>query len=128
MKVKELFTRILQALYLCGVEEEYTEGIWTVRKWKSGIAECWGYTATTSITCDSPWGNGYYSPLQTVNFPSGLFYSTPKTVHPQIWDNGGGFYATLKAWNKNNVQYYIFSPKSETRSCDTNFYIMGKWK
>lgn len=28
-----------------------TEGIWTYRKWNSGIAECWGNVPTKSVNC-----------------------------------------------------------------------------
>lgn len=132
MSIKEAITRILSAIKSLQdrdyIVDQGTDGIWTYRKWNSGIAECWGYTATASIACTSQWGNGYYSALQTVNFPYMLFNASPRSVQLQIWDNGGGYYATLKGWNKDNAQYYIFSPKSETRNCDTNFYVAGRWK
>ena len=40
------------------IVEQGTSGIWTYRKWNSGIAECWGTNqATGSIT--AAWGNVY---------------------------------------------------------------------
>ena len=51
------------------VIETGTSGIWTYRKWNSGIAECWGtYTKTGPIT--SAWGNLYALQLNTtrINF------------------------------------------------------------
>lgn len=133
MSIKETLTRILKAIKSLQdrdyIIEQNTDGIWTYRKWYSGIAECWGYTATSSVACTTAWGNGYYSPLQTVDFPYGLFASVPKSVQLTMWDNGGGFYATMKTWDVSNVQYYVFSPKSETRkSVDTNIFAIGRWK
>lgn len=131
MSIKTLLLRILNKLIAHDVDyvvEEATSGIWTYRKWNSGIAECWGYTASSSIACTSAWGNGYYSALQTVVFPTGLFAHTPRSVQITMWDNGGGYYATMKTWGINNVQYYIWSPKSETRTCDTNIHVIGTWK
>ena len=32
------------------VVEQGTSGIWTYRKWNSGIAECWGRTSISSLT------------------------------------------------------------------------------
>lgn len=56
------------------VVEQGTSGIWTYRKWNSGIAECWGrYSFSSKI--DNPWGALYESTYQSVNYPSGLFKS-----------------------------------------------------
>ena len=65
--------------------EQGTSGIWTYRKWASGIAECWG-TINQTITSWSGWGNsfnGVYAifegtPAVYENYPSGLFISAPK--------------------------------------------------
>lgn len=40
------------------VIETGESGIWTYRKWYSGIAECWGKT-TDSVLCNSAWGSLY---------------------------------------------------------------------
>lgn len=44
LKVKALLTKALNALKADYVVEEGTSGIWTYRKWNSGIAECWGFS------------------------------------------------------------------------------------
>lgn len=41
------------------VIETGTSGIWTYRKWNSGIAECWGTIAATSHSITSAWGAIY---------------------------------------------------------------------
>lgn len=49
------------------VVEQGTKGIWTYRKWDSGIAECWGQTHH-SVPTSTAWGNIFVSqelPAQT---------------------------------------------------------------
>ena len=52
-----------------------TSGIWTYRKWNSGIAECW--TTSTLNTTGTFWANvmGGYGFYVGYDFPSGLFIS-----------------------------------------------------
>ena len=66
--------------------EEGTEGIWTWRKWASGVAECWG-TMTQNITSWSQWGTLYegIASTHTATYPNGLFTSTP-----DFWANSKG--------------------------------------
>lgn len=60
------------------ITEEGTEGIWTYRKWNSGVAECWG-TMTQNITSWSQWGTLYegIASSHTATYPNGLFISAP---------------------------------------------------
>lgn len=61
------------------IVEEDTDGIWTYRKWNSGIAECWGEdTKTTAVT--TAWGNLYRSADIIIDFPSGLFNAAPTSI------------------------------------------------
>lgn len=41
------------------IVEQGTSGIWTYRKWASGVAECWGVGETINITSLSEWGSLY---------------------------------------------------------------------
>ena len=68
------------------ITEEGTEGIWTWRKWASGVAECWG-TMTQNITSWSAWGSLYegIASSHTATYPNGLFTSTP-----DFWANSKG--------------------------------------
>lgn len=51
------------------VVERGTSGIWTYRKWASGIAECWGTSSSTQI----PQGSLYVD--HTLTFPFDLYLS-----------------------------------------------------
>lgn len=54
-----------------------TSGIWTVKKWADGTAECWG-DITSTVASWSGWGNQYYSqPYISASYPAGLFIAKP---------------------------------------------------
>lgn len=62
LDVKALLTKMLNAIKVDYIVEQGTSGIWTYRKWNSGIAECWGtYSNTISGSTVS---NGNY-----INYP-----------------------------------------------------------
>jgi len=71
LDVKALLAKILDALKTDYIVEEGTSGIWTYRKWNSGIAECWGYK--TISTTFASWGSWYYISVTGENYPTGLF-------------------------------------------------------
>ena len=58
------------------IVEQGTSGIWTYRKWNSGIAECWG-TYSWTITAWAQWGSIYESSSSYASYPSSLFVSAP---------------------------------------------------
>ena len=51
------------------IVEEGTEGIWTYRKWATGIAECWGTYSFSDVNITATWGA-----LSTGNFGGGIDY------------------------------------------------------
>lgn len=61
------------------IVEQGTDGIWTYRKWNSGIAECWGILPTQTLAITQTWGSIYSAGSNTIraNFPTGLFVSAP---------------------------------------------------
>lgn len=73
------------------VVEHGTSGIWTYRKWNSGIAECWASKSFTSGSWNA-WGGGFDSANQWSfgAYPTGLFITTPV-----IQVSCGGFSASL---------------------------------
>ena len=58
------------------IVEEGISGIWTYRKWNSGIAECWG-TKIASVTTSSSWAGYYTGAIGSIVYPTGLFISAP---------------------------------------------------
>lgn len=54
-------------------------GIWTYRKWNSGVAECWGNHTDSNINISTAWGNIFDSNkiYGTIYYPANLFTNTP---------------------------------------------------
>ena len=102
-----------------------TSGIWTYRKWNSGIAECW----TTSLlnTTGTPWANvmggfGYYVGY---DFPPGLFISPPVTNGNGRTGTGGGFVHC--SVSSRDVTAYVVG-NQEDPNLTLNIFAKGKWK
>lgn len=55
-----------------------TSGIWTYRKWASGVSECWGNKNCGDIAVTSAWGALFEgSNMGGIAYPGGLFVSQP---------------------------------------------------
>lgn len=110
------------------VVEQGTSGIWTYRKWNSGIAECWGESPQNITTTLS--GNGYYANGYTnyIQFPNNFFLSNTKPI-VSVTNYGGGYLrAAIKEIGQSSVQFYITTEWADT--WDTSFWIraIGRWK
>lgn len=79
---QEEINNFVEDLYVTGIQaadyviEQGQEGIWTYRKWNSGISECWG-THSWTITAWAQWGSIYESSSSYASYPSSLFVSAP---------------------------------------------------
>lgn len=109
------------------IVDEGTDGIWTYRKWASGVAECWGYVSASSTAMTTHYGSMYYSSLITQAFPSGLFMNYPKSLSVQAYDNGNGTYVSIQTWTKDDVSFYAYGVLSHTISVGYIFDVKGEW-
>ncbi len=116
------------------VVEHGTSGIWTYRKWASGIAECWG-TQRHTITSWSGWGNLFEGkPIFTTNYPSGLFLSPPtiNMVADGTPSNSGT--CGLEIWQYGSAsvtpQMLVLRPNSTSTNIAFNIHMeaRGFWK
>lgn len=114
------------------IVEQGASGIWTYRKWSSGIVECWGAQSYSNIAVDTAWGSVYESAGQKLAFPSGLFTAAPEYCSITY---GGGSEATL------SIEPYGLPSKTETQTfcltraaADTitnakvQVHAIGRWK
>lgn len=115
------------------VIDQGTSGIWTWRKWNSGIAECWGFeSATLSFTTAA--GGIYHSAQQSaVVYPSGLFIEEP-LVNIQIYGNSNG-YLCWPSLYKNGTKdqtppWYAYRDTTinDLVYSRVQFSVMGRWK
>ena len=115
------------------ITEEGTDGIWTYRKWNSGIAECWGTSNQTNVAATTKWPNAsmYYGILTNVSFPSGLFTSTATSCHLFGRITGGNGWLTQNTNMSSSTvgQVYVITPASITlTNVNINIYATGRWK
>ena len=102
-----------------------TSGIWTYRKWNSGIAECW--TTSTLNTTGTFWanvmgGHGFYV---NYNFPSGLFSSKPVISGNGRTGTGGGF--VFCSGSSTDVIAYVIGNQDDS-NLTLEIFAKGKWK
>lgn len=107
------------------VVEQGTSGIWTYRKWNSGIAECW--TTSTLNTTGTFWanvmgGHGFYV---NYNFPSGLFSSNPVITGNGRTGTGGGF--VFCSGSRTDVTAYVIG-NQDVSNLTLGIFAKGKWK
>ena len=77
ISLKATLKAITKALSVDYIVEQGTSGIWTYRKWNSGIAECWG-TKTVAPSISDDWGNWKEGKISDkLSYPSGLFVENP---------------------------------------------------
>ena len=118
------------------IVEQGTSGIWTYRKWNSGIAECWGSVEFKGETTFTAWGNIYRSaevfgkqayPFTFTDRPQ-LFVSLDKTANSTI------VWLLLFAYSESKSEtpsYALACPNNTTG--DTNYLYLhycakGRWK
>ena len=107
------------------IVEQGKSGVWTYRKWASGVAECWGQPAKSVASSGTFLGANAYS----TNFalPSGLFVSVDSAnANPRLGSN----YA-IPAFIKTtptSVGVDALSNESGTKDFSANIFVRGRWK
>jgi hypothetical protein len=116
------------------VVEQGTSGIWTYRKWNSGLAECWGIYTMTSA-CTKAWGALYYSDTLAprINYPF-TFTSRPQesvfcrgdSVSAWAYPEGGGIGMNTTT---QTGQYGFLRPTTMTAAqVRYEYTVVGRWK
>ena len=112
------------------VVDQGTSGIWTWRKWNSGISECWGLYYTTYEGAVSQEGAGYYIVIGGT-YPSNLFNETPLIFGSPMWNYLGHVnFSDLRGNTNTNFRAYLWS-MAQLPSYDNipiNMYARGRWK
>lgn len=108
------------------VVDQGVSGIWTYRKWVSGIAECWGQ-GTATLTHYTTAG-GFYGYYTDFALPSGLFTSI--TAHNYMSTVGGGFAIPAGGQNLSTTKFrvYALASASGSQSCTFDMVAKGRWK
>lgn len=110
------------------IVDQGTIGIWTYRKWNSGIAECWGEydKSVTGVSMTAPF-SGYNFDLGTVAFPTGLFNAKPVcTVNGR--KNGNYTCVSYSNPSSTGIAIEFQSSISGTATCEAHIHAKGTWK
>lgn len=131
MSIKALLTRILNWIGLIDdyIVEQGTSGIWTYRKWNSGVAECWG-TSTRSNVSMSTWGSLYYGTIAADSWPSNLFLYAPNALMFARVTSGNGWLTQTTNITKSTTgtRYIIGVTNTTLSSVEIVTHALGRWK
>jgi len=110
------------------VVEQGTSGIWTYRKWNSGIAECWGKTSLQTISVTIAWAGLYYGNIPAVYLPF-QFVSVPFCYASAV-DNGSNWSIQPSSGGSptQTRALYAISPVYGTYSIAVEYLVIGRWK
>ena len=116
------------------VVEEGTKGIWTYRKWNSGIAECWGTSSVTS-TFNKTWGALYVcEPTERQDYPFTFVARPVETV--TMRNKGVGCFYYAESGNKGmntTTQTAVYCATRPTSTVEqfvfyVDYHVSGRWK
>lgn len=116
------------------IVEVGTSGVYTYRKWSSGIAECWGtHSINMPANAWGSWGSDYDAKaISGFQYPSGLFIEPPVfTMTVSSGATGGWFYLfenTGTAAATPPVYFVRPSSINWAGSFSVNIMARGKWK
>lgn len=113
------------------VIEQGTSGIWTYRKWNSGVAECWGTSARSNVAMGQ-WGSSslYYGTITADSWPSGLFTSAPNANMFARVSGGNGWLTqtTNMTASSTGTRYVIGVSSTALSAVNVIVYAYGRWK
>lgn len=112
------------------VVEQGTSGIWTYRKWNSGIAECWGNPTTESVTFSSAGsGTGLYQSVDmSVALPFTFTSISAININAYAVAGDYGWVTRTTQSSLSQVVYRAFKRNNTTGSVTTYISVMGTWK
>lgn len=117
------------------IVEQGTSGIWTYRKWNSGIAECWGTRASVSVNFNTWVTSWYYGYFTGISLP--FTFAEIPVVMQHCSSSGGDIYATGasvenaggQATTTNTGGTVVFRGQSKSGvPVSVRYYVIGKWK
>lgn len=109
------------------IVEQGTSGIWTYRKWNSGIAECWLLESKTITGSPSSIiGNAYYISTNLTDFPD-IFSKPPRGYGSGRLGSGIGW-LTCVPREKRAITLFIIGNANSTEAHVDSVMLTGSWK
>lgn len=110
------------------IVEQGVSGIWTYRKWASGIIECWGQTNIGAVGITNTAGGQYYSNTQYLDYPS----LANQVDHVSLSAYSDVTVYTLSEyWLANSKIAYRLMTGYQVTTPDVtrvSVYVMGRWQ
>lgn len=108
------------------VIEKGTRGIWSYRKWESGVSELWCSWSGTVASYTSVFGGyGYY---KDVTFPTGMFNVAPKPFFTVNVGTGFGIASSVMQLSATGGRFFAISNTSGSQTVTLYVYLIGTWK
>ena len=125
---KDNLVNAINELSVDYIVEQGTSGIWSYRKWNSGVSECWTTSLVDSGTHNmSKNGNIYVSSTHSYNFPTDLFINVP--ILSANVQQGGGMWAKATGSTTATTAVIAFLRSNDDGGSITfNMEAKGQWK
>ena len=111
------------------IVEQGVSGIWTFRKWASGVAECWlesELTLTGSTPVANMNGSAYLSYVD-VDLPF-TFKTQPRGVANGVLGTGTGFVNVWCRNGYNEITVYVTGNQNNAAITIRSMIVTGRWK
>lgn len=121
-KIENIFAELNK--YDDYVIEQGTNGVWTYRKWASGIAECWCRKSSTEVAALDSEYCYIEAPLPIT------FITHPNCGCTAFQMRNLKSYLALSTATEDTIQAYMWcqTPPSDNAPCWFNFDVKGRWK
>lgn len=110
------------------IVEQGVSGIWTYRKWASGIIECWGQTDIGAVGITNTTGGQYYSNTQYLDYPplANQVDHVSLSAYSDVT-----VYTLSEYWLANSKIAYRLMTGYQVTTPDVtrvSVYVMGRWQ
>ena len=133
IELKKVALKVQEILYKLGLIADYaveagTNGIWTYKKYNSGLAKCWGTTESVATGSLTKSNYIYYkSGIKVATLPTDLFIEVDTVIGSQNSQNTVGWLASIRHNDGDIIAVY-----DREQSGGTNLVlsveVKGKWK
>lgn len=111
------------------VLEQGTSGIWTYRKWASGVAECWG-EITQTVTPGEAWAGTLNLTPYVIAVTTPIEFTAIDCVNASAYVGSGHTITSyLTVQNPNKISISALSVYlTGQQECRAYVHVMGRWK
>ena len=111
------------------VLEQGTSGIWTYRKWSSGVAECWA-KITQTVTPGDAWEGTLNLAPYVITVTTPIEFTGIDCVNASAYVGSGHTITTyLNVTNQNKILISALSVYTTgQQECKAYVHVMGRWK